>query len=178
MENRIAINYINELRKAKNLSVQALSDLANVPKSTLDKVLSGQTENPQFSLIVSVVKALGGSLDEMYGLPQKASPLQHEEALAYEREIARLKARIEEQSHSHRKSMDALVEAHKNSTTHLKDRLHFQTILVGILLVALAVLIVTLLVFLWDALHSDWGRFQLREISKMFDLSKLFTFNT
>ena len=52
-----------------------LSELANIPKSTLDKFLSLQTDNPSHANICSIVRVLGGSMDEMLGLkaPQKNS---------------------------------------------------------------------------------------------------------
>lgn len=62
------VEYIQERRKELNISVSALSDMADVPKSTLEKLLSGAVTSPSFYTVVSTVAAMDGSLDEALGL--------------------------------------------------------------------------------------------------------------
>lgn len=65
---QIAVEYILRLKKEKNVKSTELSELTNIPKSTLDKFLAGNTDNPSYANICSIVRVLGGSMDEMLGM--------------------------------------------------------------------------------------------------------------
>ena len=52
-------------RQDRGLSVDDLAVLSNVPKSTLAKILSGNTPNPQIETLKAIVYALGHTLDEI-----------------------------------------------------------------------------------------------------------------
>lgn len=56
---------------SSGLTVQQIADQSGVPASTINRMLSGQTEEPTFSNIANVVKAMGGSLDELVGITDK-----------------------------------------------------------------------------------------------------------
>ncbi len=56
------------LKSARNLTNQQIADLSGVPLSTVTRILSGQTENPNLQTIADIVGALDGSLDEILGL--------------------------------------------------------------------------------------------------------------
>ena len=60
-----------QMKKASGLTVQQIADQSGVPASTINRMLSGQTEEPTFSNIAKVVKAMNGSLDELIGIPPK-----------------------------------------------------------------------------------------------------------
>ncbi len=60
-----------EMKKASGLTAQQIADKSGVPASTINRMLSGQTEEPTFSNIAKVVKAMNGSLDELVGIPPK-----------------------------------------------------------------------------------------------------------
>lgn len=57
------IERIRELKKANNLSNEALSNLSGVPKGTLAKILGSETKDPQVSNIIKLSQALGASAD-------------------------------------------------------------------------------------------------------------------
>lgn len=61
-------HYMRNLKKEKNLSNQDLADLSGVPLGTVNRVMSGQTENPSFDTICELIKAMDGSLDEAVGI--------------------------------------------------------------------------------------------------------------
>lgn len=65
--------YIKSLKEAKKVTTKALSLLTNIPEPTINKILTGQTENPSFDSVTKLIIALGGSVDELLGI-NKANP--------------------------------------------------------------------------------------------------------
>lgn len=65
------IEYIKSLKQAKNVTVKELSNLTNIPESTITNILNRKTENPTFETISKLVIALGGSLDALAGAKRK-----------------------------------------------------------------------------------------------------------
>ena len=62
------------LKEKRKLTTQQLSDLSGVPVGTINRILSGQTDNPSFQTVCDIVIALDGSLDELAGIrPKKDS---------------------------------------------------------------------------------------------------------
>lgn len=59
---------LQELKESSKLTNQQIAELSGVPLSTVNRILSGQTDNPTFATVCDMVKAMGGSLDELYGL--------------------------------------------------------------------------------------------------------------
>jgi len=59
------------MKKTSELSTQQIADQSGVPASTIARMLNGQTEEPTFSNIANVVKAMNGSLDELVGTEPK-----------------------------------------------------------------------------------------------------------
>ena len=60
-----------QMKKDSGKSTQLISDETGVPTSTITRILNGQTEEPTFANIAKIVKAIGGSLDELAGIPLK-----------------------------------------------------------------------------------------------------------
>lgn len=59
----MGLERINDLRKAKGITLDALSSLSGVPKSTLSKITSGQTKNPNLETVQAIARALGVPVD-------------------------------------------------------------------------------------------------------------------
>ena len=56
---------IKRLRKAKNLSQDKLSRLADVSNATIIKIESGGIQSPTIDTVQKIAKALGVSLDDL-----------------------------------------------------------------------------------------------------------------
>lgn len=56
------------LKEKRKLTTQQLSDLSGVPVGTINRILSGQTDNPSFQTVCDLVLAMDGSLDEIAGI--------------------------------------------------------------------------------------------------------------
>lgn len=59
----MGLEKINELRKAKGITLDALAAMSGVPKSTLSKITAGQTKNPNLETVQAIAKALGVPVD-------------------------------------------------------------------------------------------------------------------
>lgn len=68
---------LNEMKDAADLTNQEVSDMSGVPLGTVNRIFSGQTDNPSFQNIAAIVRALGGSLDDLAGLPNKSHTENH-----------------------------------------------------------------------------------------------------
>lgn len=50
---------LNDIRKKKNLSIKELAEKANLPKSTVEKILFGIVKHPRIDTMQMIEKALG-----------------------------------------------------------------------------------------------------------------------
>jgi len=67
------VDKLKALKEQSGLTVAELSDLTGIPADTINKILSGQTKNPNFRAVCDLVFAMGGSVDEVVGMsgPEK-----------------------------------------------------------------------------------------------------------
>jgi transcriptional regulator with XRE-family HTH domain len=65
---------LKELQEAKGLTNKDLAKLADIPESTVNRILSGQTDSPNFYSIRDMVEAMDGSLDYVGGIEQDSAP--------------------------------------------------------------------------------------------------------
>lgn len=61
--NYLSIDEINNERKRQNLSVPALAKLANLPQSTVEKILFKVVKNPRLDTVQALERALGISTE-------------------------------------------------------------------------------------------------------------------
>lgn len=66
--------YLSSLRELNGWSVQKWSDASGVPVSTVNRLLTAHNASPQFCTVASLVKAAGGSLDDLAGIERPAPP--------------------------------------------------------------------------------------------------------
>ena len=53
------ISIINEERKRQGLSIEELAKLANLPKSTVEKIIFGIVKHPRIDTVNALLEALG-----------------------------------------------------------------------------------------------------------------------
>lgn len=166
-----AREYVKELQHNSSYTLEDLAEVTGLSSDSIKNFIYKKTQKVEFGIIALLVKALGGSLDELVGIPRPAQlPT---DPTAQEKEIARLRQRIEDREQHHESDMERMVEARREAVDHLNGRIRFQNILIAALMGTIAVLLIVLVWFLWDALHSDWGRFQLREVAQLIPSSFL-----
>lgn len=58
------VEQLNKIRKLQNLSVEEVAKKANLPKSTVEKVLFGIVKHPRIDTMEAIEKALGITSDK------------------------------------------------------------------------------------------------------------------
>ena len=58
-------DYLNALKSKGNFTYETISNLSGIPEATIKNIFSGKTEDPRFETVSSIVKAMGGSLDNI-----------------------------------------------------------------------------------------------------------------
>lgn len=59
---------LQEYREKSKLTANQIADLSGVPVSTVTKILSGSTVNPNVDSLAPIVKVIGGSMDEIFDI--------------------------------------------------------------------------------------------------------------
>lgn len=56
---------LKELKKEKGMSAKQIAEKTNLPERTVNRILSGDTDNPYVDTLHRIVNVLGGSLDDI-----------------------------------------------------------------------------------------------------------------
>ncbi len=59
------LDNLKELKKAKGLTAKQIAERTNLPERTVNRILSGDTDNPYVDTLHRIVSVLGGSLDDI-----------------------------------------------------------------------------------------------------------------
>lgn len=59
------LDNLKELKKKKGMSVKQIADMTNLPERTVNRIFSGDTDNPYVDTLHRIVAVLGGSLDDI-----------------------------------------------------------------------------------------------------------------
>lgn len=62
------IEKIKQHKEASHLTTQQIADRSGVPASTISRILSGQTDSPNVHNLAAICRAVGVSLDELFGI--------------------------------------------------------------------------------------------------------------
>lgn len=88
MENTTQIcNYIKEHRELAGMSIADVAEASGVSESTIKNLSANKIPTPGFWTVANIVSAIGGSLDEMAGIPRPSTAV-------YEQQISDLDARL------------------------------------------------------------------------------------
>lgn len=73
---------LKEMKKQSGKTSKDISEATGIPKSTIDKLFSGQTKEPYLSSVRAIVHYLGYTLDDLEDPPIKQSDItKHEKKL-------------------------------------------------------------------------------------------------
>lgn len=59
------LDNLKELKKEKGMSAKQIADKTNLPERTVNRIFSGDTDNPYVDTLHRIVTVLGGSLDDI-----------------------------------------------------------------------------------------------------------------
>ena len=97
-------NYLNEKRVQAGLTFEALATISNRPESTVKNLCTGKTEDPRLETVIPVMKAVGGSFDEMLFPEKTKDEMKETSVLAlkdiYEHQLSKMKETNEEHIHN------------------------------------------------------------------------------
>ena len=60
------LDNLKELKKKTGMSAKQIADATKLPERTVNRIFSGDTDNPYVDTIHRIVTALGGSLDDIF----------------------------------------------------------------------------------------------------------------
>ena len=72
------VDYLLKLKTEKSLTNEQIADLSGVPMDTIVRILSGRTDNPYFSTIIDIVRAMDGSVDVMENLQPSENAIRYD----------------------------------------------------------------------------------------------------
>ena len=166
-ENLEFIERIKSEKVRSRLSTAQLSEISKVPKSTLDKLLAGETSSPSFSTVRDICIALKISLDYVAGIPSPdhddpdETALHDEMVKMYERMVTEKTETIRTQSETINHMNQQLHNQFVTSASErdlLRGRYMRIILFLGISLSA--VLAVVSVVLLYDLLNPNMGYFR------------------
>ena len=64
---------LNEMKRKSGKTLSQIGEECNIPKGTLNKVFAGQTRDPQYGTLRTIVHALGYTLDDLETFPTMIS---------------------------------------------------------------------------------------------------------
>lgn len=59
---------LSQMKKNAGLTNREIAEISGIPEATVTKVMNGDTSSPNLITVGGIVKALGGSMDEIMGL--------------------------------------------------------------------------------------------------------------
>lgn len=138
---------LRELKEKSHMTTQQIAEASGVPASTVSRLMSGQTDNPSFQNVADVVRAMGGSMDEIIGLvPQVSRTAPQEEH--------RSTPVVHDCLHGERQHCCAIVTLYERSIEYKNRWIKNLFILCGSLIGAF------ILVLLIDILNGNFGFIQ------------------
>lgn len=96
--------YLNAKRIEKDLTYEAVAIESNCPESTVKNLCTGKTEDPRLQTVIPIMKAVGGSFDEMLYPEETSTEMNKSSTLAlkdmYEHQISVIKETNEAHIHN------------------------------------------------------------------------------
>lgn len=153
MENTIQIcNYIKEQRELAGMSIADVAEASGVSESTIKNLSANKIPTPGFWTIANVVKAIGGSLDEMVGIPRPSTEV-------YEKQISDLDTKLKaaERDNMH---MQAASSGRQQLLDERAASIHWlRRAIIIVSCISLALLIFVFSVLIYDIRHPNKGYF-------------------
>lgn len=139
-------DYLRKLQIKKGFTQQTWAELAGVPGYSVSRILSASIDAPAFSQVAALVKAAGGSLDELADNVQPAEDTpQHAQDMIdqKERSIVYLKEQVAE--------LKSEVAAEKRTVSILRRGIAWRTAALSVMLFIFGALL------MWDLMDPRYG---------------------
>lgn len=140
---------LRELKERSGLSVQQIAEKSGVPASTISRILSGQTDRPNCQTLVDLVRAMGGSVDEIMDLHVEKSK---EPEKPKDTETAKEPGKPKDPEN--RKDIDTIIQLYERAIANKNKTIKMLYIACAVLIVLLLIIV---LYFCWDITHPNMG---------------------
>lgn len=148
----MVIEKLKAMKKEGKVTNQQWAELSGVPASTITRILSGETPTPQFPTVAKLVKALGGSLDEFWGIPPKTIPAEQVEAPTSE--LITLYREMLDDRAKQIKEKDEIIQQKEIALKEKRSEIKKLLLILGITLVSI------IAVLLFDLFNGSFGYFR------------------
>ena len=74
---------LRDMKEKSGLSNKELAERSGISLPTVNRIMSGQTDIPNYQTVCDLVMAMGGSMDELAGIQRKPAPGQETSAEGY-----------------------------------------------------------------------------------------------
>lgn len=115
---------LNEMKKDAGISNRKLAELSGVPEGTVNKILSGNTTNPSIDTVEAMIRAMGRSMDELFGEPEtpeiiQAATIDHYSMLidSYKDQVTHYRDQVEQM----RKNREKICDSYEQELEKLRD---------------------------------------------------------
>lgn len=133
-------------KEESKLTYGVIAERADIPTATVQKIISGETQNPSAETIYKICKALGHTMEELYD-GAKAENKEEQIAVAVIREM-------------YENRIADIKEQHLMHIAEIKDRIGAYKKAVAVLSIATAVLFILFFAyFMVDYSTEHWGIF-------------------
>ena len=147
--------YLQGLKEKTGWTIKEWADRSGVPEGSVSRILTAQNDQPRFSNLAALVKAAGGSLDDLAGIQHEATvihdytPQQHTSDL-----IANLRHNVQylkdEKEKSHGDDQDR-IEALEGTIKKLRHKISVMTVAIIIMAFIFGLLL------MFDLLDPNYG---------------------
>lgn len=123
---------MQELKDETKMTYQDIADKSGVPLSTVKRIFSGQTPDPGYTSIISIIEAMGGSAEDIKGNNTSAQT----------------------NSFVSRQSVERLCSVYEHS---LSDK---NKLIKALLIIILSMMSVFIFLLVWDLCNPNIGFFR------------------
>lgn len=139
-------DYLRKLQAAKGFSQQTWAEISGVPGYAVSRILTASIDAPAFAQVAALVKAAGGSLDELADnvQPVEDTPQHAQDMIDQkERSIVYLKGQVAE--------LKDEVAAEKSTVVKLRKGIAWRTAVLSVMMFVFGALL------MWDLMDPRYG---------------------
>lgn len=153
---QVLIQKIREAKEAKHITNEDISEMTNIPETTISRILSGASKRPGFENVLTIAIALGISVDKILSaaLPGEEPPKEVENVVESYASVLKLKDDLLE-------SKDKLIEELKSVQARMEKNNTRLTTVVFALGAVLCLCVISLTAYIgYDLFNGDVGFFR------------------
>lgn len=77
---RMYADALKQMRTNSGMTLEKIAQVSGVPLSTVSRIMTGETKEPSIKAVADIVRAMGGSMDELTGITHESRSDSHRTA--------------------------------------------------------------------------------------------------